>query len=62
MPVTDKIDVGFSFGPTIFMVGQDVATAITVTEPTPTLASTTITREHHRWNKPGCRPQLLLPS
>jgi Outer membrane protein beta-barrel domain len=47
MPVTDKIDVGFSFGPTIFMVGQDVATSITVTEPTPTLASTTITREDH---------------
>lgn len=47
MPVTDKIDVGFSFGPTIFMVGQDVATAISVTEPTPTLASTTITREDH---------------
>jgi len=46
-PVTDKIDVGFSFGPTIFMVGQDVATAISVTEPAPTLASTTITREDH---------------
>jgi opacity protein-like surface antigen len=47
MPVTDKIDVGFSFGPTIFMVSQDVATAITVTEPTPTLSSTTITSEDH---------------
>jgi hypothetical protein len=47
MPVTDKIDVGFVFGPTIFMVGQDVATAITVTEPTPTLSSITITREDH---------------
>jgi outer membrane protein with beta-barrel domain len=47
MPVTDKIDVGFSFGPTIFMVGQDLVTAISVTEPTPTLASTTITREDH---------------
>ena len=47
MPVTDKIDVGFSFGPTIFMVGQDVATAISVTEPAPTLSSTTITREDH---------------
>jgi hypothetical protein len=47
MPVTDKIDVGFSFGPTIFMVSQDVATAISVTEPAPTLASTTIIREDH---------------
>jgi hypothetical protein len=47
MPVTDKIDVGFSFGPTIFMVGQDVVTAISVTEPAPSLSSTTVTREDH---------------
>ena len=47
MPVTDKIDVGFSFGPTIFMVSQDVVTDIAVTEPTPTLASATVTREDH---------------
>jgi hypothetical protein len=47
MPVTDKIDAGFSFGPTIFMVSQDVATAITVQEPTPTLSTTTVTREDH---------------
>lgn len=45
MPVTDKMDVGFSFGPTIFMVGQDVPTSISITEPAPTLSSTTITRE-----------------
>ena len=45
MPVTDKIDVAFSFGPTIFMVKQDVATAISVTEPGPSLASTTIVNE-----------------
>lgn len=45
MPVTDKMDVGFSFGPTIFMTSQDVVTAISVNEPGPTLASTTITRE-----------------
>jgi hypothetical protein len=42
MPVTDKIDVGFTFGPTIFMVQQDVPTAITVNEPGPTLATTSI--------------------
>lgn len=47
MPVTDKVDVSFSFGPTIFMASQDVATAISVTEPTPTLSSTTIVREEH---------------
>ena len=45
MPVTDKIDVAFSFGPTIFMVKQDVVTAISVNEPGPTLASTTIASE-----------------
>ena len=45
MPVTDKIDVGFSFGPTIFNVSQDIPTAITVNEPGPTLASTTTVRE-----------------
>jgi hypothetical protein len=44
VPVTDKVDVGLSFGPTIFAVSQDVPAAITVSEPTPTLASTTITR------------------
>ena len=44
MPVTDKIDVGLSFGPTIFSVSQEVATAITVNEPGPSLASTTIVK------------------
>jgi hypothetical protein len=37
MPVTDKVDVGFSFGPTIFFVKQDIATGLTVTEPVPTV-------------------------
>jgi hypothetical protein len=46
MPVTDTVDVGFSFGPTIFKVSQDVATAITVTEPAATIASTTVVREN----------------
>lgn len=43
MPVTDKVDVGFSFGPTIFQVSQDVPAAITVNEPGPTVSSTTFT-------------------
>jgi hypothetical protein len=45
VPVTDKVDVGFSFGPSIFNVKQDIPTAITVNEPGPTLASTTIASE-----------------
>ena len=45
MPVTDKVDVGFSFGPTIFNVAQEIPTAITVNEPGPTLASTTVVKE-----------------
>ena len=44
MPVTDKIDVGFSFGPTIFQVSQDVPTSISVSEPGPTVSSTSLTR------------------
>jgi Outer membrane protein beta-barrel domain len=47
MPVTDKIDVDFFFGPSIFNVSQDVLTAITVNEPGPTLASTTVVKEKH---------------
>ena len=43
MPVTDKIDVGFSAGPTIFQVSQDVPTAITTAEPGPTVTGTTVT-------------------
>ncbi|MGH9371668.1 MAG: outer membrane protein [Vicinamibacterales bacterium] len=42
MPVTDTLDVSFSAGPTIFNVSQDIPSAITVNEPGPTLASTTI--------------------
>jgi hypothetical protein len=42
MPVTDTLDVSFSFGPTIFSVKQDIPTAITVNEPGPTLADTIV--------------------
>jgi len=37
VPVTDKIDVGISAGPSIFIVSQDLPTALTVTEPGPTV-------------------------
>ncbi|MCA1560367.1 MAG: porin family protein [Acidobacteria bacterium] len=43
VPVTDKIDVGVSAGPTIFQVSQDVPSAITVSEPGPTVTGTTLT-------------------
>jgi len=39
MPVTDKIDVGFSLGPSIFSVNQDVAGNFSQTNPVPTLVS-----------------------
>jgi opacity protein-like surface antigen len=42
MPVTDKVDVGFQFGPSIFMVSQDLPTGISVSEPGPTITSVNI--------------------
>jgi hypothetical protein len=36
IPVTDKIDVGLSGGPSIFFVKNDTVTSLTVTEPVPT--------------------------
>ena len=39
MPVTDKIDVGISAGPSIFSVKQDVASNLSDTNTVPTLAS-----------------------
>jgi outer membrane protein with beta-barrel domain len=41
VPVTDKIDVGVSAGPSVFMVKQDLATGLTITEPGPTVTSVT---------------------
>jgi hypothetical protein len=41
MPVTDKIDVGFSAGPSIFMVKQTLPTGLTVTEPGPAVSQIT---------------------
>ena len=39
VPMTDKIDVGISAGPSIFMVKQDVPGAFTVTEPGPSVTN-----------------------
>ena len=44
IPITDKLDVAVSAGPTIFRVKQDVPTDVTVTEPAPTLSELTILR------------------
>jgi len=40
MPVANKIDVGFSAGPTIFSVKQDTIPSLTITEPGPTITTT----------------------
>jgi len=45
MPVTDKIDVGFSAGPTIFFVKQEHVTALPVTEPGPTVGTPTLAKD-----------------
>jgi hypothetical protein len=47
MPVTDKIDVGFQFGPTIFLVSQDVPGTIAVAEPGPTITSAALQKDDH---------------
>jgi len=47
MPVTDKIDVGFQFGPTIFLVSQDVPGTLQVTEPGPTVTSASLEKDDH---------------
>lgn len=44
MPVTDKVDVGFQFGPTIFLVSQDLPGAIQVAEPGPTVQSASLNK------------------
>jgi len=38
VPVTDKIDVGVSAGPSFFSVKQDIPGSVTATEPGPTVA------------------------
>jgi hypothetical protein len=43
MPVTDKVDVGFQFGPSIFFVSQDLPTSVSVTEPGPTITQLNVT-------------------
>jgi hypothetical protein len=42
MPVTDKVDVGFLAGPSIFFVKQDVVSSVPTTEPGPTVGTPVI--------------------
>ena len=42
VPVTDKIDVGVSAGPTFFSVKQSLPSGVTVTEPAPTVSSVSV--------------------
>jgi hypothetical protein len=42
IPVTDKIDVGISGGPTYFRVTQDVPNGVAVNEPGPSIASVAV--------------------
>jgi hypothetical protein len=39
MPITDKIDIGYQFGPTIFLVSQDLPGVPTISEPGPSITS-----------------------
>ena len=45
VPVTDKVDVGVQFGPTIFLVSQDVPGIPTIQEPGPTITSFPIEKQ-----------------
>jgi len=45
MPITDKIDIGYQFGPTIFLVSQDLPGVPTITEPGPTITSLPLASE-----------------
>ncbi len=43
VPVTDKIDVGVSAGPSIFNVKQDIPGTLTLAEPGPTVSQVSVT-------------------
>lgn len=42
MPVANKLDIGISAGPTIFMVSQDTIPSLTITEPGPVVTTTVV--------------------
>jgi hypothetical protein len=42
VPVANKLDIGISAGPTIFMVSQDTIPSLTVTDPGPVVTTTVV--------------------
>jgi len=45
MPVTDKIDVGFTAGPSVFFVKQELVSSLPTTEPGPTVGTPVVSNE-----------------
>ena len=47
MPVTEEFDVAFQFGPTIFLVSQDLPGTLELAEPGPTVTSAALVKDDH---------------
>ena len=47
MPVTEEFDVAFQFGPTIFLVSQDLPGTLQLAEPGPTVTSAALVKDDH---------------
>lgn len=47
MPMTEEFDIALQFGPTIFLVSQDVPGTLQVAEPGPTVTSAALVKDDH---------------
>jgi len=47
MPMTEEFDIALQFGPTIFLVSQDVPGTLQVAEPGPTVTSAALLKDDH---------------
>jgi outer membrane protein with beta-barrel domain len=47
MPMTEEFDIAFQFGPTIFLVSQDIPGTLQVAEPGPTITSAELVKDDH---------------
>lgn len=47
MPMTEEFDVAFQFGPTIFLVSQDLPGTLQVSEPGPSITSGAFLKDDH---------------